>query len=134
MIVKAVADTHALIWSIFNDPRLSLPAATLIKDAEMAGEVIAISSISLVEIVYLIEKHRIDPTTLDRIMAILSLPNRILVEIPVDSDVTFAMKRVLRDQVPDMPDRIIAATALYVGVPLISRDRKIQASSVTTIW
>jgi PIN domain nuclease of toxin-antitoxin system len=134
LIVKAVADTHALIWSIFNDPRLSLPAATLIKDAEMAGEVIAISSISLVEIVYLIEKHRIDPTTLDRIMAILSLPNRILVEIPVDSDVTFAMKRVLRDQVPDMPDRIIAATALYVGVPLISRDRKIQASSVTTIW
>ena len=33
-----------------------------------------------------------------------------------------------------MPDRIIAATALHLGLPLISRDRKIQLSSVNTIW
>jgi predicted nucleic acid-binding protein len=33
-----------------------------------------------------------------------------------------------------MPDRIIAATALHLGVPLVSRDRKIQASSIHTIW
>jgi predicted nucleic acid-binding protein len=33
-----------------------------------------------------------------------------------------------------MPDRIIAATALHLGLPLISRDRKIQLSSVPTIW
>lgn len=30
--------------------------------------------------------------------------------------------------------RIIAATALYLNVPLISRDRKIQLSTVNTIW
>ena len=34
----------------------------------------------------------------------------------------------------DMPDRIIAATALTLGVPVISRDSKIQLSSVSTIW
>jgi predicted nucleic acid-binding protein len=32
-----------------------------------------------------------------------------------------------------MPDRIIAATALHLGLPLISRDRKIQLSGVNTI-
>ena len=44
-------------------------------------------------------------------------------------------KQALRRQdVPDMPDRIIAATALHLGVPLISRDGKIKASAVPTIW
>jgi PIN domain nuclease of toxin-antitoxin system len=33
-----------------------------------------------------------------------------------------------------MPDRIIAATALHLSVPLITRDRKIHASSIETIW
>jgi len=34
----------------------------------------------------------------------------------------------------DFPDRIIVATALHLGLPLISRDRKIQLSDVNTIW
>jgi predicted nucleic acid-binding protein len=33
-----------------------------------------------------------------------------------------------------MPDRIIAATALRLGLPLISRDHRIQLSEVSTIW
>lgn len=30
-------------------------------------------------------------------------------------------------------ERIIAATALYLGAPLVTRDRQIQAAAVTTI-
>jgi predicted nucleic acid-binding protein len=45
-----------------------------------------------------------------------------------------AMARVPRDQVPDLPDRIIAATALHLGVPLVTRDRQITASGIATIW
>jgi predicted nucleic acid-binding protein len=33
-----------------------------------------------------------------------------------------------------MPDRIIAATALSLGLPLVTRDGKIRASNVITIW
>jgi PIN domain nuclease of toxin-antitoxin system len=33
-----------------------------------------------------------------------------------------------------LPDRIIVATALHLGVPLISRDRQIQLAEVETIW
>jgi len=44
------------------------------------------------------------------------------------------MSSVNVQQVPDMPDRIIATTAVVYGVPLISRDAKIRASTVTTIW
>ncbi len=35
---------------------------------------------------------------------------------------------------PDMPDRIIGATALHLGLPLITRDGKIRASDLRTIW
>jgi len=36
--------------------------------------------------------------------------------------------------VPDLPDRIIAATALHLNVPVISRDSKIQAANLQTVW
>jgi predicted nucleic acid-binding protein len=45
-----------------------------------------------------------------------------------------ALKQIERTQIPDLPDRIIAATALHLGLPLISRDRKIQLSEIETIW
>lgn len=39
-----------------------------------------------------------------------------------------------RQIVPEMPDRIISATALYLNLPLITRDAQIIASIVETIW
>ena len=44
------------------------------------------------------------------------------------------MRQVSRADVPDMPDRIVAATGIYFGVPVISRDGKIRASNVQTVW
>jgi PIN domain nuclease of toxin-antitoxin system len=33
-----------------------------------------------------------------------------------------------------MPDRIVAATALYFDVPVISRDARIRAAIIKTVW
>jgi predicted nucleic acid-binding protein len=44
------------------------------------------------------------------------------------------MIQVPRADVPDMPDRIVAATALYFDVPVISRDGRIQAAMLKTVW
>jgi len=49
-------------------------------------------------------------------------------------EIVDAMKQVQRADVPGMPDRIVAATAVYFGVPVISRDGKIRTSNVQTIW
>lgn len=83
---------------------------------------------------YLIEKNRIDTAALDRILAALNRKDSTLVEIPLDRWIIQAMRRIDRAQVPDLPDRIVVATALHLGVPVISRDRKIQSSTVATIW
>jgi PIN domain nuclease of toxin-antitoxin system len=61
-------------------------------------------------------------------------PEHIYYELSLTCDVVEAMRSVPRDAVPDMPDRIVAATAFSLKVPLISRDGRIRASSVETIW
>jgi predicted nucleic acid-binding protein len=44
------------------------------------------------------------------------------------------MRRVSRAEVPDMPDRVVAATGVYFGVPVISRDKRIRAANLKTVW
>ncbi len=134
MTVRLVADTHTVLWYLYNDPRLSAAASAAMDAADAAGDQIAISSIALIEMVYLIEKGRIDAGAFERVLAALARRAATLVEVPLDRAIAQTMWRVDRAEVPDLPDRIIAASALYLGVPLVSRDRKIRMSAVTTIW
>jgi predicted nucleic acid-binding protein len=53
---------------------------------------------------------------------------------PLDAEIAMAVERIPRNIVPEMPDRIIAATALYLNLPLVTRDAKIQAAPIVTIW
>jgi PIN domain nuclease of toxin-antitoxin system len=53
---------------------------------------------------------------------------------PLDASVAAAVERIDRLAVPDLPDRVIAATALAWKVPLVTRDEKIRASGIPTIW
>jgi predicted nucleic acid-binding protein len=54
----------------------------------------------------------------------------VLTLVPVQAAVVRSLEAVPRDQIPDMPDRIIAATALA----LVTRDHRIRSAAVVTIW
>ena len=133
-MIRAVTDTHTIIWYLYDDVRLSPTARTWIEDAAAAGDQIALSTITLAEIIYLIEKGRVSAAALTRLMTELDATDAVLVEIPFDRHIVRAMSLVARTEVPDLPDRIISATALHLGVPIISRDRRIQASGLRTVW
>ncbi len=129
-----VADTHVVLWSLFSPSRLSSRAMTALQNAEAMGASVYVSAINLVELRYLIDKGRFfEQEYLDLLNALNDRANALTL-LPVDSDIADALKSVSRAAVPDMPDRIIAATALYLGVPLVTRDGKIRASNVVTIW
>lgn len=98
------------------------------------GHPLLVPSICLVEIIYLTEKQRIPAEALDRLRDHLAQPDSGLLLVPLDLGVTQALQEISRLDVPDMPDRIIAATALHLRLPLVSADRKIRASIVETIW
>jgi PIN domain nuclease of toxin-antitoxin system len=134
MIPSAVIDTHTVIWYLNADARLSDRAKQFIDEAGRRGMPVLISSISLVEVLYLCEKGRIPLDSLARFEEALYRQDSTLRVADLTMAVALAVGRVIRDEVPDMPDRVIAGTALYFGVPVISRDRKIQTSTVETIW
>lgn len=133
-MIVAVADTHSFIWYLDADRRLSQAAKRAIDRATQAGNEIGISAITLVETVYLVEKGRVPRQTFARMVAEVQSPLSVFVELPLDIEVAQALQRVPWDAVPDMPDRIIAATALHWQVPVISRDAHIQAANLQTIW
>lgn len=134
MSPSAVIDTHAAIWYLNADPRLTARAKTFIDNAGVQGQPVLVATITLVEVVYLQEKGRIPHGTLTRVADALHDPASVLQIADLSLAIALALGRVLRDEVPDMPDRIIAATAVHFGVPVISRDGKIRTSSVSTIW
>ena len=130
----AVADTNALIWYIFDYSRLSALARANFEQAYLQDEQIGFSAISFAEIIYLSERNRVPEDTLSDLLQVTNISNPILVEIPFNRHVAQVMSLVERAQVPDLPDRIISATALHLGVPLITSDRKIRSSDVETLW
>jgi predicted nucleic acid-binding protein len=105
-----------------------------IERAVQAGESVFLSAISLVELIYLSEKGRLPAGALTKLEEALRAPDSSMVVVPLDSAVAKAVARISRSAVPDMPDRIIAATAAHLGVPLVTRDRQIQAAGINTIW
>jgi len=133
-MIVAVADTHSAIWFLSADFRLSSAARNFMQAVEQQGNEIAVSAILLVEMVYLVEKSKIPPQRFSQLAAELDNPGGLFVEIPVTLNIARTLSGINVLQIPDMPDRIIAATALALNVPIISRNARIQQSALKTIW
>ena len=134
-MTSILVDTHTIIWYLQQSDQLSLKAKARLDQTTVQGKFIYISAISLVEIIYLVEKYRISNTALEKINNALSDPEFALSLIPLDLLISKTLAQIPREIVPDMPDRIIAATALACKLPLITRDSKIQAlKNIQIIW
>ena len=133
-MISAVADTHTAVWYLFNNPKLSATARQVIEQTFKDGNQVAVSAISLAEMVYLVEKGRIPRSAMGDLISALADPNYPLREVPVTGGIAERMQIIPREDVPDLPDRIIAATGLFYSVPVISRDAKIRAANLQSIW
>ncbi len=133
-MIVAIADTHTTIWYLFSDPRLGRAASAFIDDTIQKGDHVGVSAISIVEMIYLIEKGRIPATALDNLRSAITDLKTVLRYVPLDEGIAIKMAEVPRQDLPDLPDRVIAATALFYGVPVLSRDGRIHSSSVEAIW
>ena len=133
-MISGIADTHTALWYLYADPRLSKSAREFIDSPVAQGLKIALSSISLAEVVYLVEKRRVAAGAYTDLSRVLNDPDHVFEEVGVDQQIVSAMHHIAREDVPDLPDRLIAATGLHFGLPVISRDGHIRASNVHTIW
>ncbi len=73
-MIAGVADTHTALWHLFDDKRLSVVAEAFINEAAKARRKIAISAITLAEVVYLVEKNRLPASAYDELTQALARP------------------------------------------------------------
>ena len=106
------------LWYLHWSSRLSGAAREFMDAAARAGHSIALSAVSLAEIVYLVEKNRLPESAYQTWAS-----EYVFEEAPVTADVVAAMRRVSRDAVPDLPDRSVAATAVHFTAPIGGRFR-----------
>lgn len=129
-----VADTHALVWYMVDNGHMSGPALLALDAATAGGYPIYVPTICLVEMRYLVEKGRLPAALLERIDAALDEVSAAAVAVPLDRAVVAALGTVPRSAVPEMADRIIAATAKVLGLPLVTKDVRLREAEVDTIW
>ena len=130
-----VLDTHALIWHLQSSKSLSATARSILGDVDAGRATAIVPSIVLVEMIYLAEKSRIDSESLDTPLRCFREGGENYQLAALDLAVTESLRQIPRSVVPDMPDRIIAATALAMGVPLLSTDSRISAlDEIEVVW
>ncbi len=130
-----VTDTHALLWHIVKDSALSKVAAECFRRADGGECRILVPSICLVEMRFLVEKNRIPKTLLDGLIPLLVVQGGSYQVMPLDLGTYEAVGQVPREAVPDLPDRVILATAVQLSLPLITKDAKIHETKlVPLIW
>ena len=129
-----VIDTNIVIWYFGNYSRLSPRAETMIDDVVESGTVF-VASITIVELTYLAEKNRVPVEIVNKLREALDDDSTSFRLAELTRGVADDVQRIDRFIVGDMPDRIIAATALHLGLPLITSDSDIhKLTSVETIW
>jgi PIN domain nuclease of toxin-antitoxin system len=125
-------DTHVLLWIVNEPERLSKTGYEMTRRARGTSG-IAVATFTLWELAWLAENHRvvISGTVQDFVRETVS---RVMVR-PMTPEIVAAAVRLPPSYPKDPADRVIAATAIVEGIPLVTADQRIQQSGVVeTIW
>ena len=128
--MKALLDTHVLLWWVLDDDRLSPRAAELLSDA---GSELYFSAASAWELSIKAQLGRLRlPESPDRFLLEQLRQNRIA-ELPV-SIVHALHVLALPPHHRDPFDRLLVAQSRIESLPLVTADPLISRYQVETIW
>ena len=124
--MNLLIDTHALLWFLTNDKRLSPKTKTRLEQADK----VFIPTIVLLELLYLLQKKR-KVKSFPKILTRLKNGNQFVI---VSLDTAVVEKVFDIPENLEMHDRIILATAKLLGITIITKDKTISKEYSKIIW
>lgn len=126
-------DTHAVLWLSAFPQKLSSAATDAIKEARLASDPIAICGQSFYELAWGISRGRIGISESAESF-FQQIESKFLI-LPLTSRIARVAAELPATMPGDPFDRIIAATALTEGIPLVTANERIRRSGIVkTIW
>jgi PIN domain nuclease of toxin-antitoxin system len=130
----AVTDSHALIWyATKRKRRLGSKAKRLFERADSGGAAVYVPSIVLVEVAEASHRGVVSfrSNFANWCSQLFSSPHFIAVDLGVD----VVIKADELYAIPERGDRLIAATAAVLGLPLMTREPEIaEAAGIELLW
>ncbi len=124
-----VTDTHALLWYLTDNPNLSSHAKEVFQRAEEGEATIVITTISLMELLYICKKR----LALHQFYALLQKLAGSINYFVYELDFQVVLVCTELEKVEEMHDRVITATAKLLDVPVITSDGNIRDSGYVKV-
>jgi PIN domain nuclease of toxin-antitoxin system len=132
-VAGVVVDTHALLWMLRDSLRERSQSGADAIDQALVAKTLHVSIGSFLDLRYLVDSGRLSEQAFSDARSIVD--GDAFTVVPLDLRVIDRMGAIPREKVPDPFDRIIAATALTLDLPLVSADEDIQrAIGERVIW
>jgi len=128
--LRALLDTHTLIWWMTTDPHLSKPAHALIKNRDNTS---LVSAVSAWEIATKVRLGRL-PAAADLIRNFVEDLTRERSEILAVTAEHGIRAGLLPGPHQDPFNRMLIAQALAENVPIVSNDRALDGYGVNRLW
>ncbi|HMP73607.1 MAG TPA: type II toxin-antitoxin system VapC family toxin [Kiritimatiellia bacterium] len=128
--MSLLLDTHAVLWTLCDDPRLGKNARKILKASTEKD--LFISDMSLLEIALLADRGRITLSgTLQALLGEIASACRVLPINPAIAAKAISLKLNQSDPF----DRVIAATAWHHDLILVTRDARLtECREIKTRW
>jgi len=115
---RYVSDTMALIKFLNGRKVINDEIDSIFKNADKSRNIIIIPSVVLFEIGYLFEKRRIPISVKEMKNILVNSSNYVEEKLSIDIiDVSFEIS-----DIPELHDRLIAGTARFLNLPLLTND------------